>query len=150
MHTVASLRKSLGLQTTNQVRNRIDAIKDVLIAQVRRGPNNQILVTDDGFEMLRQLQELYDSGLTINEASDVLRTKAYKKITTKSSVSSGLAAHGTKPNETASVVALLREEIAFLRNRIAFLETRQAGSSTVASTEARAWWEQLRGEIDGA
>ena len=47
MHTISSLRKTLGLATTNQVRNRIDSIRDVLAPHLRRGPNNQLLISDD-------------------------------------------------------------------------------------------------------
>ena len=57
MHTISSLRKTLGLATTNQVRNRIDSIRDVLAPHLRRGPNNQLLVADEGVALLRQLQE---------------------------------------------------------------------------------------------
>ena len=73
MYTINDLRKLLGLSTANQVRNRIEAVKDLIAAELRRGPNNQILVTDAGLSVLRRLQELYDSGLTITQASDVLR-----------------------------------------------------------------------------
>jgi hypothetical protein len=79
MNTISDLRKALGLSTTNQVRNRIEAIKDILSEYLRRGPNNQILITDDGVALLRRLQDLYDSGLTITEASDVLHSNAAKK-----------------------------------------------------------------------
>ena len=67
MYTINDLRRKLGLSTINQVRNRIDAIKDLLIDHLRRGPNNQILLTDAGLALLRRLQDLYDSGLTISE-----------------------------------------------------------------------------------
>ena len=149
MHTIASLRRALGLQTTNQVRNRIDAIKDVLADHLRRGPNNQILLTDDGLETLRQLQELYDSGLTITEASDVLRVKTYKKTIERKPETSGFAPNDTKPSKSAGLVAQLREEIAFLRERVAFLEARTSleGGDWPEVSE---WWQRLREDIDGA
>ena len=149
MHTIANLRRALGLQTANQVRNRIDAIKDVLADHLRRGPNNQILLTDDGLETLRQLQELYDSGLTMTEASDVLRAKSYMKARSAVGDSAGLTPNDTKPSEPAGLVAQLREEIAFLRERVSFLES-QVASEGVPSREAAEWWQRLRGEIDGA
>ena len=76
MNTISDLRKALGLATDNQVRNRIEAIKDLLYSHLRRGPNNQILVADSGLTLLRQLQDLHDSGLTMTEASSVMRTNA--------------------------------------------------------------------------
>jgi len=97
MHTIPNLRKALGLTTANQVRNRIEAIKDLLAGDLRRGPNNQILVSDAGLDLLRRLQELYDSGLTLTEASEILRASTY-----------------------------IKEEIAFLRERVAYLESRLA------------------------
>ena len=156
MHTVASLRRTLGLQTTNQVRNRIDAIKDVLSDHLRRGPNNQILLTDEGVECLRQLQELYDSGLTMTEASDVLRAKSYTKSVVGKREESGFVQNDTKPSQTARgpaedpLVEHLRAEVAELRARVAFLEARSAAAVGESEGTERAWWEGLRGEIDGA
>jgi len=149
MHTIASLRRALGLQTTNQVRNRIDAVKDVLSDHLRRGPNNQILLTDEGLETLRQLQELYDSGLTMTEASEVLREKDYSKRRVEHAVSPRLASNGTKPDETAGLVSQLRDEIAFLRERVSFLESKAPSEGRLTGEEPE-WWERLRGDVDGA
>jgi DNA-binding transcriptional MerR regulator len=147
MHSISSLRQSLGLTSANQVRNRIDAIKDLLIAHIRRGPNNQILLTDAGAELLRRLQELYDSGLTMTEASEILRANIYKKETTEKPVSRRSAGNDTKPDQTAPLVAALREEVAFLRQRVADLEQRLR-SEPEAGREPSPWWTFLREEID--
>ncbi len=147
MHSISSLRQSLGLTSANQVRNRIDAIKDLLIAHTRRGPNNQILLTDAGAELLRRLQELYDSGLTMTEASEILRANIYKKDDTEKRVSQHIARNDTKPNQTDSRIAAVRDEIAFLRQRVADLEQRLR-SEPEAGREPPPWWTFLREEID--
>jgi len=147
MHSINSLRQSLGLTSANQVRNRIDAIKDLLIAHTRRGPNNQILLTDAGAELLRRLQELYDSGLTMTEASEILRANIYKKEVIVNPVSRRIAGNDTKPDQTAVAVAALREELASLRQRVADLEQRLR-SEAEAGHERSPWWTFLREEID--
>ena len=147
MNTIGDLRKALDLATDNQVRNRIDAIKDLLYPHLRRGPNNQILIADSGLTLLRQLQELYDSGLTMTEASSVMRTNAALKDTKEVVSVSGLTLNEDKPNESERVIALLREEITFLRTRVAYLEEKQMKprSQQVPQT----WWERMRGETSG-
>lgn len=147
MHSISSLRQSLGLTSANQVRNRIDAIKDLLIAHIRRGPNNQILLTDAGAELLRRLQELHDSGLTMTEASEILRANIYKKSVTDEAVSQRIAGNDTKPDQTSPLVAALREELAFLRQRVADLEQRLQ-LEPEAGRNPTPWWAFLREEID--
>jgi hypothetical protein len=152
MHTVSSLRKALGLTTTNQVRNRIEAVRDVLEPHLRRGPNNQILLSDDGLAMLRQMQELYDSGLTMTEASDVVRAKVLYQQPPTTAVSPGLAQHRTMPSEGAGApVRILQDEVRFLRNRLAELEGSLARSTPPASNpEETLWWTPLREDLDAA
>jgi len=149
MHSINSLRQTLGLTSANQVRNRIEAIKDLLIAHIRRGPNNQILLTDAGAELLRRLQELYDNGLTMTEASEVLRANIYKNSTTKKPVSRRISENDTKPDQTTPLLVALREELAFLRDRVAYLEQRlqSEGETTPKPTP---WWLALREEIDAS
>jgi hypothetical protein len=147
MHSINSLRQTLGLTSANQVRNRIEAIKDLLIAHIRRGPNNQILLTDAGAELLRRLQELHDSGLRMTEASEVLRATIYKKDVTEYPVSRRLTSNDTKPDQTATFIAALREDLAFLRQRVAYLEQRLL-SEGAPEHEQPPWWFALREEID--
>ena len=147
MHTINDLRKALGLSTANQVRNRIEAIKDVLSPHLRRGPNNQILISDIGVDLLRQFQDLYDSGLTLTVASEVLRTNIIKKELSDKKVSSGFVQKSVIADDRDQLVATLKEEIAFLRQRVAFLEAQQQKES---AAPPRAWWESLKEEVDGA
>jgi len=152
MHTVSSLRKALGLTTTNQVRNRIEAVRDVLEPHLRRGPNNQILLSDDGLAMLRQMQELYDSGLTMTEASDVVRATVLYQRPPAIAVSPGLAQHQTMPSESGGApVRILQDEVRFLRNRLAELEGSLARSAAPPlDTGETPWWAPLREDLDAA
>ena len=147
MHTISDLRKHLGLSTANQVRNRIEAIKDALSLHLRRGPNNQILVSDGGLALLRQLQDLHDSGLTLTEASAIVEANSIKKEFAADRVSSGLPVNRTNVDDRDDLIAALRDEIAFLRQRVAFLEAQRL-TGRVASGQS-SWWESLREDADG-
>ena len=151
MHTISSLRKALGLTSMNQVRNRIEAIKDLLAVDLRRGPNNQILITEHGLELLRQLQDLHDSGLTMTEASTLLRAKLNEQPSLTKAASLPIASNRAKPDESRETIALLKDEIAFLRQRVLHLEDQlQSRESASNSRSTVSWWEALRGEIDAA
>lgn len=147
MHSINSLRQRLGLTSANQVRNRIEAIKDLLIAHIRRGPNNQILLTDAGAELLRRLQELHDTGLTMAEASEVLRSTIYRKDATEKAVSRHMPLNDIKPDQTVALAAALRDELAFLRQRVAYLE-QHIQSERETTRQPTPWWFTLREEID--
>ena len=149
MYTINDLRKLLGLSTANQVRNRIEAVKDLIAAELRRGPNNQILVTDAGLSVLRRLQELYDSGLTITQASDVLRASGDINAIKPNQGSPGLTQNRAEQNVNEALIAALRDEIAFLRERVAYLEARLAQEREERRV-GREWWEELKEETDGA
>ena len=149
MHTITSLRKTLGLSTTNQVRNRIEAIRDVLGDHLRRGPNNQILLTDPGLDLLRDLQELYDSGLTMAEASDVLRMKNYRKDAAATTASPRLVPNDTIPHETHPRSSDA-QELARLRERIALLEAELRAMARPTPGRSVSWWEALREDLDGS
>jgi hypothetical protein len=144
MHTITDLRKTLGLSTTNQVRNRIDAIKDLLTDYLRRGPNNQILLSDGGVALLRWLQDLYDSGLTITEASEVLRTSSFSNDHTEHEASPGFVSNEAKETADHATIARLEREIATLKARLAALEARVAAPRPSAAP----WWEGLREEVE--
>jgi hypothetical protein len=149
MHTISSLRKALGLSTMNQVRNRIEVVKDLLSEHLRRGPNNQILVNEAGVDLLRQLQELYDGGLTMAEASSVLRAKTYQAVGRDPLARPGVAQDRMKPDQDENVVVLLKDELAFLRQRIVYLEERlRETPGSLPPGNGQAWWERLKGEVD--
>ena len=149
MYTINDLRTRLGLSTANQVRNRIEAIKDVLAGSLRRGPNNQILIDETGVSLLKQIQDLYDSGLTLKEASGVIRSKAFKKREKPIEDQPSFARNHGKAGNTEALIAALKEEIAYLRERVAFLEEYQAHQESATHEQNREWWEFLKEEVDG-
>jgi len=152
MHTIPSLRKTLGLATTNQVRNRIDSIRDVLTPHLRRGPNNQLLISDEGVSLLRQLQELCDSGLRMAEASEVMRAKSDDTVSWPTPVSSSSGSLRTQPQDGSQrLIRSLQDEISFLRHRLATLEdllSHETGRSEEAGGPP--WWSRLGEDIDVA
>lgn len=148
MYTINDIKKMLGLSTTNQVRNRIEAVKSLLAGELRRGPNNQILITDEGVGILKRLQDLYDSGLTIAQASEILRSNSDFNASTVLQDLSALRPNRADRDEHAELIRALKDEIAFLRTRIAYLEEQLHGRAEVR--KELSWWEELREEIDGA
>lgn len=151
MHTISMLRRTLGLSSDNQVRNRIERIKELLAEHIRRGPNNQIFLTEPGLDLMRQLQELYDTGLTLAEAGQVLRVKMYAKASSSGSVSSGSGSNATKPNPTAADLSSpLQDEMALIRKHVAAIERqlpRQRADESCPA-EAKPWWISLREDVD--
>jgi len=146
MYTISDLRKLLGLETANQVRNRISAIRGILSSCLRHGPNNQILITKEGLGLLRKLQELYDTGLTLHEASDVIRHSRGVNALTGVHIAGSSAQNPVNREQQDQLVAILRDEIAFLRKRVALLEE---GNLTPGKSEQRhEWWEDMKQEID--
>lgn len=121
MYSVGELVRILGLKTETQVRNRIEAIRDVLESHLHRGPNNRILVDERGLEILKALQGLCESGKTLKEAAKIVRSEAGE--------------HGRAPGESELKLYLehLEEEIRFLRELI--LRERHSTSP---------WWERWR------
>lgn len=146
MYTISDLRKLLGLETANQVRNRINAIRGILSSCLRHGPNNQILITDEGLGLLRQLQELYDTGLTLREASDVIRHSMGVNALTAEHTGGRSAQNPVNREQQNQLVAILRDEIAFLRKRVALLEESNLAPSK--SEQRHEWWEEIKQEMD--
>ncbi|MDD2912218.1 MAG: hypothetical protein PHF77_01655 [Candidatus Bipolaricaulis anaerobius] len=144
MHTVPELVPLLGLSTENQVRNRIEAIRDLLLGSLRRGPNNQILVTEEGLRLLRDLQALCESGHTLTEAANLLRYKIQRDDEKISASSPTFAHREAKPNQTeeagwATLVEHLAAEVRELAQRVAALE-----AASHRSGPPPAWWERWR------
>ncbi|MFC2106302.1 hypothetical protein ACFLS0_06095 [Candidatus Bipolaricaulota bacterium] len=151
MHTISMLRRTLGLSSDNQVRNRIERIRDLLSEYIRRGPNNQIFLTDPGLDLMRQLQELYDTGLTLSEASDVLRANSSINSELSTAASSGYRSNDMKQGQTASELAsALQDELTRIRKHIAALEKRLCSPTDgeTPSADVEPWWSHLREDID--
>lgn len=151
MHTISMLRRTLGLSSDNQVRNRIERIRDLLSQYIRRGPNNQIFLTDPGLDLMKQLQELYDTGLTLSEASDVLRVNSDINIVSPTDVLSSYRPNDMKPDQTASELAsALRDELTLIRKHIAALEKQllPLPDGEIPSADVQPWWSYLREDLD--
>lgn len=151
MHTISMLRRRLGLSSDNQVRNRIERIRDLLSQYIRRGPNNQIFLTDPGLDLMKQLQELYDTGLTLAEASDVLRVNSDINDHSTAAVLSSYRSNGVKQDQTASELAsALQDELALIRKHIAALEKQLSSSpdGDIPSVDIQPWWSYLREDLD--
>ncbi len=155
MHTINDLRTILGLRTINQARNRMEAVKDLLAGLIRRGSNNQILIVDEGVEILRRLQDLYDSGLTITEASEALRASLELDVCKANSNIDSLISNRNKQGDIerhsrdAQLVERLVSEIEFLRERIRYLEHAQTLDNQQCTEDRPKWWEPLRGDSSG-
>ncbi|MFO8034583.1 MAG: hypothetical protein R6U88_05415 [Candidatus Bipolaricaulota bacterium] len=147
MYTVSQLVEILNLQTENQVRNRLQALRDQLVGHLRRGPNNQLLVTETGLELLRSLQGLCETGYTLRDAASLVR---YDEDTQDTAFRPG--APYTGPNHTEPAldsahsstgwpvfVQHLAEQVRSLEARVAALEAK-----SVAPSGHAPWWENWR------
>jgi len=143
VHTIPELVALLGLSTQNQVRNRIEAVRDLLAGSLRRGPNNQLLVTDDGLALLRDLQALCETGHTLTEAANILRYRSHLDEKVLEGRSSGLPQTAVIPDEAGREawgrwVEHLAAEVRELSARVAALEAElRRGREGV-------WWERWR------
>lgn len=143
MYTVPELVKLLGLSTENQVRNRIEAVRDLLLGSIRRGANNQLLLTEDGLALLRDLQTLCESGHTLTEAANVLRYRAQREEEKSTGGSSPVVRFSPKEGEAGgggweALVRHLEAEVRDLAARVAALE------AAVRREAPGAWWERWR------
>jgi hypothetical protein len=133
----------------------MEAVKDLLVGLIRRGPNNQILLTDEGVEILRRLQDLYNSGLTIMEASEALQASVELKQYSGNNNTASLILNRTRENDIefhskdTQLIERLISEIEFLRERIRYLEQTQRVDTHQRTEERPQWWESLRGDSNG-
>ncbi|MFP3952530.1 MAG: hypothetical protein ACLFVS_00200 [Candidatus Acetothermia bacterium] len=139
MKSVRQIKNILGLNTIHQARNRIKAIDDVLDSHIKRGENNEILVSDEGVSILTKLQDLYESGLLLSEAADVVRSDfSFEKDKGSSRGSYTSKQNQTKPEIKGEAVDFLLEEIEFQRELMAALIGKE---DTVEKGEGDdKWW----------
>ncbi|MGB9757414.1 MAG: hypothetical protein ACP5LJ_01800 [Candidatus Bipolaricaulaceae bacterium] len=144
VYTVRELVSILGLTTENQVRNRIEAIRDLLLPHLRRGPNNQLLLTEEGLRLLRDLQALCETGHTLKEASNILR---FRLESDEEANARHLGETGKNQEKVGgkgdegwrALVEHLAQEVRDLSERVRLLEARLQ-----AQTGQKAWWERWR------
>ena len=141
MYTVAELVQLLHLSTEHQVRNRINAVRDLLAGFIRRGPNNQMLVTEEGLAVLRDLQALVETGHTLAEASRVIRFRQERENDTRIGVVNQGEQNQVKAEEGegwSKWVEHLAEDLRRLEERVAALE------ASLRERRQVAWWERWR------
>ena len=99
---------------------------------------------------MKQFQEMCDTGLTLAEASQVIRATALAKDLASHPVSSRSASNDLKPNQsTSALTSALQEEIMLLRKQLTSLqEQRPAASDDIVTTDAQPWWTYLREDVD--
>ncbi len=137
MYTIAQIVELLGLSSENQARNRIEAIRDLLTGALRRGRNNQLLVTEGGMELLRALHALCESGHTLKEAGDLLRYKADHNDTMLASHKHHTGSSRTEQGGWEVLIDHLRHQLRSLEARVAALEHRVA-----VGTGSLPWWQR--------
>lgn len=154
MYTIGMLRRALGLSSDNQVRNRLEAIKDLLSDYTRRGPNNQILLSEEGLGLVRRLQEYHEAGLTLTEASHMITATTHNREYRAEREKEGLRRNATKQRETVSVTPeeSTGRELSVLREHVAVLEelVRSAQMRGTQLPSDRLWWLALREDVDVA
>lgn len=144
MYSVRELVSILGLSTENQVRNRIEAIRDLLLPHLRRGPNNQLLLTEQGLQLLRDLQTLCETGHTLKEAANILRFRLETNEEKVERPSDKTRQNREKLGESQdegwkALVEHLAAEVRELSERVRALEAR-----VQAQTRQATWWEHWR------
>jgi len=144
VYTVRELVAVLGVSTENQVRNRIEAIRDLLLPHLRRGPNNQILLTEEGLRLLKDLQALCETGHTLKEAANILRFHVESTLKKAEEDSDKTGINQEKPEKGQdegwkALVEHLVAEVRDLAERVRALEARLQ-----AHTRQTAWWERWR------
>jgi len=151
VYTVSQLAEILNLETENQARNRINALRDQLQGHLRRGPNNQLLVTEAGLDLLHSLQALCETGYILKDAAALVRHEQDAHDVSLRSPCSAASPYQTKPGGTGklageeqtdpagwtTLVQYLAEQVRTLEARVAALEAR-AGRPDGQTP----WWER--------
>lgn len=141
MKSVRQIKDILGLDTVHQARNRIKAIEEVIQPYMKRGENNEILVGQEGVTILSRLQDLYESGLLLSEAAEVIRSDSSPDEVKEIDTDSFTSEKDHKKPET-DLLDYLMEEVSFQRELILALasqgdETREPGMDLEEEEE---WW----------
>ena len=119
MKSVRQLKDILGLNTVHQTRNRIKAVKSVIEPYMKRGENNEILIGDEGITILTKLQDLYESGLLLSEAAEVIRSDYLPDEDNNTNTDSySSVKYHSKPRQEVDLVDYLIDELEFQRELI--------------------------------
>ena len=141
MKSVRKLKDVLGLNTVHQTRNRIKAVQEVLSPYIKRGENNEILIAEEGVSILTKLQDLYESGLLLSEAAEVIKSDNSSKKEEEDDMDSYTSTINRNKPDTA-MIDYLMEEINFQRDLILAMaegET-ERGEDKLSPEEEDKWW----------
>jgi predicted RNase H-like nuclease (RuvC/YqgF family) len=126
MHDIQALMDILGFDKAHQIRERLDMFKPVLGESLKRGSKNKVLVDNNGLAVLRRAKELEDSGYTLKDALNELKTElqSAEPMRPKQDPETDLN-DLTKLllQEKDKRLSQMEEEIQFLRNQVTSLET---------------------------
>ncbi len=144
MKSVRQLKDILGLDTIHQTRNRIKAVENVIQPYVKRGENNEILVGEEGVTILTKLQDLYESGLLLSEAAEVIRSDYLPdKEDNIDTDSSSSVSYQSKPKSNVELIDYLMEELQFQRElllNLANSDSAEGLEDQETSEEDDKWW----------
>lgn len=101
----------------NELRSRINAIRDILdsMQAIRRGPHNQIILTDNGVALVQRLQGLIKEGHTIRQASEQLRRELDLKKEKEPGLQKEIRLLRIKLDELERRLSDLERQVDFLR-----------------------------------
>jgi len=117
MKSVRQIKDILGLDTIHQARNRIKAVEEVIQPYMKRGENNEILVGEEGISVLSRLQDLYESGLLLSEAAEVIKSDNSSEKGEEDDMDSYTSTINRNKPDTA-MIDYLMEEVSFQRDLI--------------------------------
>lgn len=142
MKSVRQIKDILGLDTIHQARNRIKAVEEVIQPYMKRGENNEILVGQEGISVLSKLQDLYESGLLLSEAAEVIKSDDSSKEVKEVDKDSYTSKQNRNKPDTA-MIDYLMEEISFQRDLILAMAeggTEQDDRKLNREEEEDKWW----------
>jgi len=144
MKSVRQLKEVLGLNTIHQTRNRIKAVEEVIQPYVKRGENNEILVGEEGVAILTKLQDLYESGLLLSEAAEVVRSDYLPEEEDDVDTDSySTVSIQTKPKSRIDLIDYLMEELEFQRELLLNLSGSEKEAGFDKNKEGKnedKWW----------
>lgn len=141
MKSVRQIKDILGLDTVHQARNRIKAIEEVIQPYMKRGENNEILVGQEGVTILSRLQDLYESGLLLSEAAEVIRSDSSPDEVKEIDTDSFTSEKDHKKPKT-DLLDYLMEEVSFQRELILALagEEKDTAKPEMDLEDGDEWW----------
>lgn len=117
-YTVREIQDVLGLSSVPAVRNRIEILRPVLEKQghIKRGSNNEILITPEGVQLLQRLEEKHKSGTPLKRAAQMILEEI--GISERPRLEKELSSLAVRLTALEKQVAKLGTEIATLKEKV--------------------------------